>query len=361
MAAKKKAAAKSSKAKTATATTAKGSSKIPVNNIAFVIDRSGSMRGIRKDVVKVFNEQLKAVKENAKKGDQETFVSLYTFNSTVDKPTYFQRQAQAVRPLRSIEAQGGTALLDAVGTAMTDLGKVKGSREPHVSFLVLVLTDGEEASSRKYKTKLPAMIKTAQKSGRWSIAFLTPKSGSKALKRFGIPAGNIQDWDASSKGAKQAGEKMRAGLTGYFDARRTGKAAVTGFFKADLSKVSVGQVADRLKNSSKDFAVWNVDEDGAIIRAFVDKKLKGKGTYKAGNGYYELTKSELVQAKKEIAIRDNRTGAIYAGPGARSMLGFPEGAAFKVKPGEMGNFSVFIMSTSVNRVLTKGTTLLYRN
>ena len=34
--------------------------------------------------------------------------------------------------------------------------------------------------------------------------------------------------------------------------------------------------------------------------------------------------------------------------------------SFQVKPGEMGNFAVFIMSTSNNRVLMKGTTLLYR-
>ncbi len=337
-----------------------GSTKIPVNNIAFVIDRSGSMSSIRKDVVRVFNEQLKTIKKDATKGDQETFVSLYTFNSQVDKPLYFRRQANVVKPLKTLKTQGGTALLDAVGTAMNDLGKVKGAKDDHVSFLVLVLTDGEEFASKKYKKKLPSMIKAAQKTNRWSIAFLTPKSGMKSLKKFGIPSGNIQDWDASSKGASAAGKKMTEGLTGFFEARRSGKKATSGFFSADLSAVSVKDVSGKLKNASKDFSVWDVTKDGTIIRAFVDDKLKGKGTYKAGNGYYELTKSELVQAKKEIAIRDNKTGAIYAGPGARSMLGFPEGAAFKVKPGAMGNFSVFIMSTSVNRVLAKGTTLLYR-
>ena len=339
-----------------------GSTKIPVNNIAFVIDRSGSMSSIRKDVVRVFNEQLKTIKNDAKKGDQETFISLYTFNSQVDKPLYFRRQAQVVKPLKSIKTQGGTALLDAVGTTMNDLGKVKGAKDDHVSFLVLVLTDGEEFSSRTYKKKLPGMIKAAQKTNRWSIAFLTPKSGIKRLTGFGIPKGNIQDWAASSSGAKQAGKKLSEGLTGFFNARRSGKKAVTGFFQADLSNVSVTQVSGKLKNASKDFSVWDVTKDGSIIRAFVDDKLKGKGgAYKAGSGYYELIKSELVQAKKEIAIRDNKTGAIYAGPGARSMLGFPEGTSFKVKPGAMGNFSVFIMSTSVNRVLAKGTTLLYRN
>src|SRR6476620_10302018 len=80
--------------------------KIPVNNISFVNDRSGSMWSIKKDVVKVFNEQLKAIKEQAKRGDQETFVSLYTFNSKVDKPLYLRRQAQAVKPLKSINASG---------------------------------------------------------------------------------------------------------------------------------------------------------------------------------------------------------------------------------------------------------------
>jgi hypothetical protein len=67
-----------------------------------------------------------------------------------------------------------------------------------------------------------------------------------------------------------------------------------------------------------------------------------------------------VQAKKEIAIRDNGSGAIYTGMAARSMLGLPDGQAFKVKPGEHGSFSVFVMSTSLNRVLVKDTTLLYR-
>ena len=357
----KKAPAKKAAAKKAPAKTAKSaSSKVPVNHIALVVDRSGSMRSIMKDVVKVFNDQLAAIKVNAKKDDQETFVSFYTFHSSVDKPLYFARQATAVKPLKNIKLGGTTALFDAVGTAMTDLGKAKGSSASHVSFLVIALTDGAENASRKYLSKLPKMIKDAQGTGRWSLAFLTPKSGVKSLTRFGIPKGNIQDWAATAKGAQAAGESMRRGLDSFFDARRGGKQAVTGFFKADLSKVSAKVVSDNLVDTSKQFQSWPVKDDGANIRAFVDKKLAGKGTYKAGSGYYELTKSELVQAKKEIAIRNNKTGAIYTGMAARSMLGFPDGAAFKVKPGEMGDFDVFIMSTSVNRVLVKGTTLLYR-
>lgn len=351
-------AKKSAKGAKGTKTT---KAKIPVNHIALVVDRSGSMSSIMKDVVKVFNEQLLTIKQNAKKDDQETFVSFYTFHSSVDKPLYFQRQAQAVQPLKGIKLGGTTALFDAVGTAMNDLGKVRGAKDAHVSFLVIALTDGEENASRKFRDKLPKMIADAQKTGRWSLAFLTPKSGVRVLKRFGIPTGNIQDWAATAKGAKEAGERMRRGLDNFFDARRGGKQAVTGFFKADLAKVSVKDVSDNLVDVSDQFARWDVKDEGANIRAFVDKMLAGKAQYQPGNGYYELTKPELVQAKKEIAIRDNASGAIYTGMAARSMLGFPDGAAFKVKPGEMGTFSVFIMSTSLNRVLMKGTQLLYRN
>ncbi|HTR51892.1 MAG TPA: vWA domain-containing protein [Kofleriaceae bacterium] len=333
--------------------------KTPINHIAMIVDRSGSMARIMTNVVKVFNNQLVTIKENAKKDDQDTFVTFYTFHSRVDKPIYSKRPAKAVRPIKKIRTAGSTALFDAVGTAMEDLDKARDVKLDHVSCLVIVLTDGHENASRTYRKKLPKMIEKAQKTGRWSFAFLTPKSGVGTLKKFGIPPGNIQDWDASSKGTKEVDLKLRHGLDGFFDARRSGKKSVAGFFRADLAKVNAKDVAGRLKDVSNEFKRWSVDVGGAAIRAFVDKKL-GAGSYKPGNGYYELTKSELVQAKKEIAIRDNKTGAVFTGSAARSMLGFPDGTSFKVKPGEMGNYSVFIMSTSLNRVLAKGTTLLYR-
>jgi hypothetical protein len=332
---------------------------MPINHIAMIVDRSGSMHRIMPNVIKVFNNQLKTIKANAVKNDQKTFVTFYTFHSRVDKPLYSKRPAAQVRPIKNIRTAGSTALFDAVGTAMVELDKTRDVKLDNTSCLVIVLTDGAENTSRIYRRKLPGMIKKAQKTGRWSFAFLTPKSGVKALVKFGIPAGNIQDWAATAQGAKHIDIKLRHGLDHFFEARRSGKKQVAGFFRADLTKVNAKDVAGRLRDVSRDFKRLSVDVGKAAIRTFVDGKL-GAGTYKPGSGYYELTKPELVQAQKEIAIRDNKSGAVFAGAGARSMLGFPEGAAFKVKPGAMGDYSVFIMSTSLNRVLAKGTTLLYR-
>src|SRR5262249_7122005 len=143
-----------------------------VNHVAFIIDRSGSMSRIRTKVVEVFNAQLEALKKSSAETGQKTFVTLYTFHSSVDKPRFFVQAIDKVSKLSSISCTGSTALLDATGQAIVDLGEVEGAKLENVSFLIVVLTDGYENSSRKYKTKIQSMIQRAQETGRWTFAFL---------------------------------------------------------------------------------------------------------------------------------------------------------------------------------------------
>ncbi|MCU0679077.1 MAG: hypothetical protein MUC28_01355 [Planctomycetes bacterium] len=101
------------------------------------------------------------------------------------------------------------------------------------------------------------------------------------------------------------------------------------------------------------------------IRQFVERS---GFSYEAGRGFYELTKPEIVQGNKEIVLRDKKTGDLYAGAVARKLLGLPlkagKGSIFrqdvKIGPRPLGDFQVFIQSTSYNRVLIPGTKLLYR-
>jgi hypothetical protein len=79
-----------------------------------------------------------------------------------------------------------------------------------------------------------------------------------------------------------------------------------------------------------------------------------------GAGFYQLTKTEpLVQDHKRILIRDKTTQAVYFGSAARQMLGLPAWGGVRLAPGDHGNFDIFIQSTSVNRKLAKGTSLIY--
>jgi hypothetical protein len=314
-----------------------------VNHIAFVVDRSGSMGRIKAQVVRVFNNQLDTVQRNAKSAGQKTFLSTFMFHTTVDKPRHFATPVERVPKLaqKDYRLGGMTALLDAVGTAITRLQEAKGAKDK-------------------------GLIEKVQKTGRWSLAFLVPPGSQVTLTRFGIPKGNVTVWDATAKGTQVMDEKLAAGLSTFYKARASGKKSVTAFFTTDMSKVDV-KTLSALKDLSKGFARWTVDKERSI-RDFVNNKLQASPSlrkklgdaYQPGRGFYELTKPETVQPKKNIAILDKKTKAIFGGDQARHVLGMPSGSNVKVKPGNHMNYSIFVESTSNNRKLVRGTTLLYR-
>lgn len=333
-----------------------------VNHIAFVVDRSGSMRRIRAKVVQVFNAQLAALLKNSEESGQQTFVSFYTFQSNVDAPRFFARPIGKVDKLTALSCTGLTALFDAVGQSIVDLGEIDDEKLDNVSFLVVVLTDGHENHSRRYKTKIKDMLSKAQSTGRWTFAFLVPKGGESVLKRFGIPQGNIQTWQTTTQGLRDLGQNMQRGLQTFYTARQKGQRAVVGVFTTNLTGAAKEAVSTTLSDASDAFLRIPVRAASAI-RELVESELGAGSKYKKGHAYYELTKPELVQENKEIAIveqgKDGAPGKIYSGDAARTLLGLPVGERFRVKPGDHGGFSIFVQSTSVNRRLVAGTVLLY--
>ena len=329
-----------------------------VNHIAFVVDRSGSMSGIRSKVIAAFNAQLAECRKNSESLAQQTFVSFYTFQTTVDPPRFFAKPIADVSSLTELRCTGTTALLDATGQAIVDLSSMPSAELDNVSFLVLVLTDGAENNSRKYKSTLKGMIEKVQATGRWTFAFLTPPGDEATLAGFGIPLGNIRAWETTQAGIKQLGQAMQQGLQNFYQARSKGQKAIVGVFTTDLSTVSTTEVKTTLTEATGSFVTLPVAAD-CDIRTLVEKSL-GNGSFKKGNGYYELTKPELVQEYKEIAIVEKASGKIYVGDDARTLLGLPIGARIKVRAGDHAGFAVYVQSTSVNRRLVAGTTLLYR-
>ena len=112
------------------------------------------------------------------------------------------------------------------------------------------------------------------------------------------------------------------------------------------------------------FQTMDVDGDTAIAHF-----VRAQGvTFKKGRGFYELTKSVLVQGYKEIILMDKKTGDLFSGSQARQMLELPpqcDGGKdpmredARLAPVSLERFRVFIQSTSANRKLLKGTTFLY--
>jgi hypothetical protein len=103
------------------------------------------------------------------------------------------------------------------------------------------------------------------------------------------------------------------------------------------------------------FQILEVDED-ISIKAFV---LENGLSFKVGRGFYEFTKTETIQAKKEVILMDRQTGDLFAGEAAREMLGLPAGSSVRIKPSNLEQYVVFVQSTSANRKLIGGTRFLY--
>jgi hypothetical protein len=116
------------------------------------------------------------------------------------------------------------------------------------------------------------------------------------------------------------------------------------FAEADLRAVSPGR-----------FQVLDVDND-ISIKAFV---LENGLTFKVGRGFYEFTKTETIQGKKEIILMERKTGDLFAGEAARDLLGLPAGTTARIKPSNLEKYVVFVQSTSANRKLIGGTRFLY--
>jgi hypothetical protein len=103
------------------------------------------------------------------------------------------------------------------------------------------------------------------------------------------------------------------------------------------------------------FQILEVDSE-ISIKAFV---LENGLTFKTGRGFYEFTKTETIQGKKEIVLMDRSTGDLFEGEAAREMLGLPMGETVRIKPSNLEKYAVFVQSTSANRKLMGGTRFLY--
>lgn len=205
------------------------------NEIALVVDRSGSMAGIHRETVDVLNEQIENIKHEARSSGQETFVTLYFFNEFVDTPIFRRVPAHQLRRIsyRDYVTSGMTALLDATGTAIRDLECVPLANDDNTSFLVNVITDGLENRSREFGVReLTQLMKRVTATDRWSFVFNCPPRNRGIFTRLGVPAGNVREWNNDAAGAADMTMAVNAGMSQYFSDRAAGQTKTRSFFQS---------------------------------------------------------------------------------------------------------------------------------
>ncbi len=331
------------------------------NYIGFVNDHSGSMTTIKYAAMQDYNANITAVKDAASREMLDTVVSVVGIGLIGNDGTEVRRQVQisnphVLKPITDWPTPGGTPLYDGIGSMIELLSGLPDANDPNVSFLVMITTDGEELSSRKYDAySLRKLIADVSRSGQWTFAFRVPKGTNKqAIENLGIPPGNIQFWETTTAGMQASTQVTTKAVDSYFTARASG-ARSSNVFYADASKVDTQSLQDVTKDVS--LYVVPANDSGIEIRDFI---LRHRMEYLKGAAFYQLTKTEArVSHTKQILVREQSTGKIFAGASARKMIGLPTDRNARLHPGDHKNYDLFIQSESVNRKLVGGTGVVY--
>jgi hypothetical protein len=324
--------------------------------IGIARDHSGSMASLRNPAISDYNESVKAIKTAAQENNIDTIVSTVKLSGNGVEREVVNSGINRLKPITSYPTDGGTPLFDAVGELITILEKTPDAKSKDVTFLVMAITDGEENSSDVWEHTLGQKIKELQATDRWTFVFRVPRGYGRNLESLGIPSGNIQEWEQTERGLREASVVTRSAISNYYGAVSRGIRASTSFY-ADMKNVTKREVASTMTNISKEVHIFPV-RDKVDIAPFIIFKTGSQ--YEKGTAFYQLTKTEKkVQSYKLIVVRNKQTGEVYAGQSARDLLNLPTTRTIRLAPGDHGNWDIYIQSTSTNRILMPGTTALY--
>lgn len=206
-----------------------------LTEIAFILDRSGSMESCKQAAIEGFNQFLKDQQDTP--GNAR--LTLVLFDDQYEVPHY-SVPLEEMLPLddQTYQTRGSTALLDAIGRTIDELGaRLASQPEEQRPGLVIVsiLTDGLENSSQQFTiAEISAKIAHQRDTYQWNFLFLGANQDAIAsAAQINIHARDAATYSSdaigTSSGQRAMSRKMRALRTTAYDPRN-----LTVEEKADL-------------------------------------------------------------------------------------------------------------------------------
>jgi hypothetical protein len=196
-----------------------------LTEIIFLLDRSGSMGGLESDTIGGFNSFI----ENQRKLEGKTLVTAVLFDDQYEV-IWNGAESEKVRlTAEEYYVRGCTALLDAVGKTILDVGYrlSKTNKEDLPGKVIFVITtDGFENASREFTyEKVKELIKHQQEKYSWEFIFLGANIDAvREAYNLGIHSQNAFNFEASEAGV----EDMYKMVCEEVSERRQGSKIVAG-------------------------------------------------------------------------------------------------------------------------------------
>ena len=172
--------------------------------LAFILDRSGSMCGLEADTIGGYNAML----EKQKKEAGEAIVTTVLFDDQYEL-LHDRIDLRGIAPItdREYYVRGSTALLDAIGKTIQKIANIQKRTAPEFRadrVLFVITTDGHENASREYSySKVKALLERQKKQYDWEFLFLGANIDAIATaQRFGIEADRAVDYHADGEGTQ---------------------------------------------------------------------------------------------------------------------------------------------------------------
>ena len=170
--------------------------------LVFILDRSGSMAGLESDTVGGFNAMIQKQREQA----GECYVSTFLFDNRPEI-VHDRKLLDDVGKMtgENYVVRGCTALLDALGEAITHIGNIHKYARPedvpsHTVFVIT--TDGMENASHRYSAEqVRGMIRHQKETFGWEFIFLAANIDAVETARgVGIDEDRAVNYLADSEG-----------------------------------------------------------------------------------------------------------------------------------------------------------------
>lgn len=187
-----------------------------LTELVFILDKSGSMSGLEKDTIGGYNSML----ERQRGADGECTITTVLFDHDYEL-LHDRIDLRAVRSITEKEYRvgGSTALLDAVGKTVYKIDTAqKNTAEAYRAEKVLfvIITDGEENSSRYYgASQIREMIRRQKERG-WEFIFLGANMDAvETAGRYGIDADRAADYVPDHAGTELNFRMMSEAVSAY--------------------------------------------------------------------------------------------------------------------------------------------------